>query len=334
MKNRSSPDVGSAGEDRATSLRDQTYGLLRAMIEGGQIRPGDRLLEAQVVKAFGISRSPARQALEALNRDSLIIGHGGRGYLVAGAGDTQRLAPIKPVRLSQPRQWERIYSEVEQELLAGILLGSVRINDHKLAQHYDVSRTVSRDLLARMHGVGLISKDRHGHWISERVTPERIRHLYEVRALLEPETLRQAAPLVPRARLVKARDHILATLADDPIDSARFDQVETDLHIDILGCSPNKEVLHALRRSHLIFGPTRHLFDPILGIPLGMIEDALNEHMAIIDHLMAGKADDAARLLHKHLQDAIHRWMGRFDAATRISRIDFPPYLTPLESAA
>jgi DNA-binding GntR family transcriptional regulator len=331
MKREPSPDIAAAEENRGTSLRQKAYGVLKAMIEEGKIRPGERLLEAQVVKAFGISRSPARQALEALSRDRLIIGHDRRGYLVAGAGDTRRPAHLKPVRLSQPRQWERIYSEVEQDLLAGILFGSVRINDHKLAQHYDVSRTVTRDLLARMHGIGLISKDRHGHWISERVTPERIRHLYEVRALLEPATLRQAAPFIPKGFLAKARDHILTTLADSPIDSSRFDQVETDLHIDVLGHAPNKEVLHALRRSHLLFGPTRHLLDPILGIPLGMIEDALNEHLIIIDHLIANRAEDAARALQAHLNDAIARWMGRFEAATRICSVKMPPYLVPFE---
>lgn len=331
MNREPSPDTAPAEEDRATSLREKAYDALKAMIEEGKIQPGERLLEAQVVKAFGISRSPARQALEALSRDRLIIGHDRRGYLVAGASDTRRPAHLKPVKLSQPRQWERIYSEVEQELLAGILFGSVRINDQKLAQHYDVSRTVTRDLLARMHGVGLISKDRYGHWISDRVTPERIAHLYEVRVLLEPDMLRQAAPFVPKDFLADARDHILTTLADSPIDSGRFDKVETDLHIDILGHAPNKEVLHALRRSHLLFGPTRHLLDPILSIPLSMIEDALNEHLLIIDHLIANKVDDAARALRTHLEDAIARWMGRFEGATRICAVQMPPYLVPFD---
>lgn len=334
---RGSASVAAALQAPASSLQDQAYDHLKRLIKSGQIAPGDRLLEAHVVKAFGVSRSPARRALEALCREHLIEEHGKRGYRVCGAATAEgdgRLAPLSPVKISQPRQWERMYSEVEQELLAKVLFGAVRINDSRLAQTYGVSRTVTRDLLARMHGVGLISKDEAGHWIAEQVTPQRIRHLYEMRELLEPQTLIDAAPFVPHAVLVQARENVLAALRGSPIDGALFDQVETDLHLEILSYSPNKEVLGALRRTHLLFAPTRHLFDPLLGIPLGMIEEALKEHLVIIDLLLENKAKKAASLLRRHLEDAVARWLGRFEVAARTGKITFPPYLAPLDSPA
>lgn len=320
-----------------SSLQDQAYGHLKRMIESGQIAPGDRLLEAHVVKAFGVSRSPARRALEALCRERLIEEHGKRGYRVCGAAAPRgegRLAPLDPVKISQPRQWERMYSEVEQELLAKVLFGAVRINDSRLAEVYGVSRTVTRDLLARMHGVGLISKDDAGHWIAEKVTPERVRHLYEMRQLLEPQTLVDAAPFVPHAVLMEAREHVQSALHQSPIDGAVFDRVESDLHLRILSYSPNTEVLRALGRTHLLFAPTRHLFDPLLGIPLDMIEEALKEHLLIIDLLLERKAKKAASLLRRHLEDAVARWLERFAVAARTGSIVFPPYLAPLDDPA
>ncbi|WP_207477617.1 FCD domain-containing protein [Arenibaculum pallidiluteum] len=328
MKNAETAVRTDGKADREGSLRERAYRLLRGMIEDGQIKRGERLLEAEIVRAFGISRSPARQALKWLCRDGLVEELPGRGYRVAGApAGTVGDAVLDPVKISTPRQWERMYKEVEQQLFAQTLFGSVRINEQRLAQHFDVSRTVTRDLLARMHGFGLVTKDSAGHWIAGRMNPDRIRDLYEMRWLLEPPALLQAARIAPRATLAAMRDHVVATRAASPIDSAEFNGVEKELHIDLLGLCPNQEILSALRRTHLLFGPTRYLFDPYLGIPIEMIEDALNEHLAIIDLLLAGQPERAAEALRTHLVDAVDRWLRRFEITRRMSPQQCPPWL-------
>lgn len=320
---------GADGAPTGASLQDRAYLQLRDMIKGGQIRPGERLLEAGVVRAFGISRSPARQALERLRQDGFLEELAGRGYRVPG-GKGSELAALDPVDLSAPRQWERMYEEVEQELFVRTLFGAVRLNELRLAEHFGVSRTVTRDLLARMHGVGLVAKDNAGHWIAEQMTPDRIRHLYELRCLLEPAALRQAAPLVPAAVLEDMRARILAARAETPISSTRFDEAETDLHITLLGYSANPEIMRALKRTHLLFGPTRYLFDPFLGIPIRLIVAALDEHLHILDLLLDGQADRAAHALETHLQDAVERWLRRFEITAKGKPIAFPSYLQPM----
>lgn len=323
------------GAEAGASLQERTYLQLRDMIETGQIKPGERLLEAEVVRAFGISRSPARQALERLCQSGFVEALAGRGYKVSGIaqGDGSALAALTPVDISAPRQWELMYEEVEQELFVRTLFGSVRLNELRLAEHFGVSRTVTRDLLARMHGVGLVAKDNAGHWVAEKMTPDRIRHLYELRCLLEPAALRRAAPLVPASVLGDMRARILATRKQKPINSARFDEAETDLHINLLGYCPNAEILRALKRTHLLFGPTRYLFDPFLSIPIRLIVAALDEHLQIIDLLMDGQVEAAAQALEAHLRDAVERWLRRFEITTRGQPIAFPPYLRPADPA-
>jgi DNA-binding GntR family transcriptional regulator len=318
----------------ANSLQDRAYQLLRKMIAAGQIKPGERLLEAEIVRAFGISRSPARQALEQLCREGVVQEISGRGYRVPGKTPTaelQGVAVLEPVTLSAPRQWERIYGEVEQELFIQTLFSSIRINELRLAQHFDVSRSVTRDLLVRLHGLRLIAKDKTGRWLATKMTPDRIRHLYEMRILLEPEALLKVAPVVPRSTLACMRDHIVAAKRMNPLQSATFDALERELHIDMLALCPNQEIVHALRRTHLLFGPTRYLFDPFLGIPIKLIKAALAEHLAILESLLQDKPEDAATALRKHLTDAIDRWLLRFQITTRMAPPECPPYLTPVE---
>lgn len=328
--------AASTGEQPG-SLQQQAYALLRGMLKDGRLKPGERILEAEVVRAFGISRSPARSALRALEKERLLRDDGRRGYCVAGKGSepaaSDRLAVLDSVKITQPRQWEVIYHRFEQELLASMLFSSVRINDLRLAEQYGVSRTVTRDLLARMHGVGLIAKDGAGRFVASRITPERIRHLFELRVILEPQALLQAAPVVPQRVLDQARSNIMLALADSPIDSAKFDRAEHDLHSEILGHSPNKEIVQALARTTMLFAPTRHLLDPLLGIPMEMIEAALREHLDVVDHLRAKRPDRAARALRDHIDSAIGRWLPRFEAAAAVKRQVLPPYLAAIDAA-
>ncbi|MCG5240636.1 GntR family transcriptional regulator [Azospirillum doebereinerae] len=327
-------DERSEGSDKTVSRQERAYRLLKSLIAEGRIVPGERLQEAQVAKAFGISRSPARHALRSLCADRVLNEHDGKGYVVAGNDETGGdgpLATLDPIKIQATPQWERIYKEVEQELFIRILFGAVRINEKQLALHFDVSRTVTRDLLARMHGMGLIEKDSAGHWLARRVTPEHIRDLYEMRRLLEPKALLKALPHIAAAQLRTVRGNIRHALDQSSLGSSAFDAVERDLHVDILGFCPNKEMLRALERTHMVFGPTRYLFHPFLGVPVEMIEGALKEHLDIVERALRGDADGAAQALHDHLKMADDRWLKRFAVIAQTTQLQFPPYLTPAD---
>ncbi len=313
-------------------IQERAYVLLKAMITDGRLAPGQTLLEAQVAKAFGISRSPARHALKTLNAEKLIREAQGRGYEVIGKGKATLLsgrAVLDEVTIPAVAQWERIYAPLEQELCSRIIFSSVRIVEERLAEHFGVSRTVARDVLARMHSVGIISKDSLGRWIASRVTPEKTHHLYELRWLLEPQALLQASPHVPIEYLEKARLSVMEALDGFPREGFDTDVVETDLHITLLSHCPNQEIVSALARTRVLFVPTRYLFDPILKIPLALIADALEEHLAIYDLLLAKKTSDAAETLFQHLKHADDRWLQRFEGASKLTQPELPGYLLP-----
>ncbi|MGB6102910.1 MAG: GntR family transcriptional regulator [Pusillimonas sp.] len=324
-------DTSNIAQEGQTSLQQQAYMILKEQIQEGEIQAGERLMEVHVANAFGISRSPARHALAMLHKEKLLEENGKRGYYVAGnsvKSPCEQLASIRQQKLTVPRQWELIYKQVEQDLFVFMLVGSVRINDVRLAEHYDVSRTVTRDLLAHMHGLGMITKDPSGHWIAHRITPERIRDLYELRAILEPKALAGAAAHIPAPLLMEFRRNIERARLSAPLDSSRFDQIESDLHIRALNFCPNREILTALRRTHILFGPTRYLYNQLLGIPTDLIQAAIEEHQTIIEHLMAGRVGDASRGLQEHLEAAVSRWLLRFNITAQKTVIELPPYLS------
>jgi len=330
------PIPDSSAAPGKQSIQTRAYQLLKNMLEEGRLQAGEKLLEAEVAKAFGISRSPARHALRLLCEEKRIRESAGRGYEVIGPlNRTQatrtthapRRAVLQSVQIMSVPQWERMYGELERELCTQMIFSSVRIIEERLAEHFGVSRTVVRDVLARMHSIGLVGKDSLGRWVAPKVTPEKTHHLYELRGLLEPEALRQAAPRVPHAFLELARAKVVEALDGFPREGFDTDVVEHDLHVTLLSYCANEEILHALTRTRVLFVPTRYLFDPVLHIPLELIEAALREHVQIYDLLLARKPVRAARALYDHLKHADDRWLQRFEGAAALKPFTTPPYL-------
>jgi DNA-binding GntR family transcriptional regulator len=65
------------------SLADALYNALRDEIIDGDLEPGARLREAEVAAVWGVSRTPAREALKKLKTEGLIVEVAGRGLAVS-----------------------------------------------------------------------------------------------------------------------------------------------------------------------------------------------------------------------------------------------------------
>ncbi len=68
---------------------------LREMILQGQLRPGERMPEAELAARLGVSRTPIRQALPALAQEGLLVPAGKRGYAVRAFTLEQTLEALR-----------------------------------------------------------------------------------------------------------------------------------------------------------------------------------------------------------------------------------------------
>ncbi|MFV9504480.1 MAG: GntR family transcriptional regulator [Oscillochloridaceae bacterium umkhey_bin13] len=64
------------------NLRSHIEQHIRTAIITGMIKPGERLIEATIAEELGVSRSPVREALSALEREGLMVNLPRRGYHV------------------------------------------------------------------------------------------------------------------------------------------------------------------------------------------------------------------------------------------------------------
>ena len=65
-------------------LREVVFRTLRQSILKGELKPGERLMEVNLAKKLGVSRTPVREAIRKLELEGLVIMLPRRGAEVAG----------------------------------------------------------------------------------------------------------------------------------------------------------------------------------------------------------------------------------------------------------
>lgn len=67
----------------APSLVEQVHKAILSEIAGGQLRPGERIIQEQLAQQLGVSRQPIQQALTLLRKEGVLCDAPGRGLQVA-----------------------------------------------------------------------------------------------------------------------------------------------------------------------------------------------------------------------------------------------------------
>ncbi|WP_135467444.1 GntR family transcriptional regulator [Crenalkalicoccus roseus] len=339
MTLRSRPGQAGAALGAEPRLNARTAELLAARIADGSLPPGTPLFESRLAALLGTSRGPARQALARLEARGLVRRAAGRGYVVAGAPAPGTAPPapaalsnLRGLRLASAASWERVLAEVERAIVARTAFASWRLVETELARHHGVSRTVAREVIARLHQRGLLRRDERARWVAPALTAAHVGELYEVRALLEPAALTLAAPHLPpglaaalRARLEKAMARAEA------LDGAALDELEADLHVRLLGHCPNATLREAVRLHQSLLVAHSFLYGRVPR--LFPVEPFLPEHLSVLAHLEAGRVAEAAAALRAHLEVSLGRAMARIEEVKRAPRPPPLPYLQPLRGA-
>src|SRR4051794_796607 len=68
-------------QDRASNLTGVVYERLRSEIVRGELRPNERLIEAEIANRLRVSRTPVRESLQRLAADGLVVSRR-RGWVV------------------------------------------------------------------------------------------------------------------------------------------------------------------------------------------------------------------------------------------------------------
>jgi len=296
--------------------------VLRQNILDGHLPRGLVLLEGPIAALMQTSRAPVQTALQQLEADGIVRRFNGRGFIVAKADEV-----LEPIRLDlreiglripdaiddalQNRaSWERICETVETDVASCLVFGRYRLIESELAKHFDVSRTVVRDVLGRLEERGLVKKNQSSHWIAEPLTAQSIHEHFSLRRILEPQALISAAPLLDRARLTAVFERFRQ--AETSFDGDRWNSLksrdletfETLLIDTCVFATSNERLREDIRRNLLpVLAAERMLRQ--LGLPSDRA--AITEHRLIVELLLQDAIPAAAAMLDAHLAAAERR---------------------------
>lgn len=325
----------------------KTYEIIAHNIRQSVIPAGAILLVAHVAEKFSISRAPVYQALQLLEAEGLVQKAAGHGYIVingrtalsraikldlgattltipANVEDRQDGEPLRSTPI-----WRAIYEEVEKEIVERAVHGPFRLLEARLASHYGVSRTVAKEVFARLQMNGLVEHNANSQWYGVPMTKKAVTNRYDMRLLLEPYALRMAAPHLTRDFLLPKLERVAIEIARFP-DAPSSDsmQLEWDLHVDCLAPCGNDELIRVLRRSqnYPIVNHTQFTRTFQGEVP----HHYPGEHQAVLVHLAARRVDAAVASLEAHLRSACEKTLRRLEIMAGRSTASPMAYIVPV----
>ena len=313
---------------------------IRVNIETGRLDRGQVLLEGPLAERLKISRSSVKRALGLLEEEGAIRRFDGRGYVVGPPDDDT--APIRSdlksihlvvdeahdETLNRPN-WKRIHDQVEADVSACLVFGQFRIVESDLAAHFDVSRTVIRDVLGRLQERGLVTKSSTSRWIVAPLTAQSIKNKFELRIILEVAALRSAAPLIDRIALERICRSMAAAEAEGRLvrPETWFRLVNEFVDLAILS-TPNEDLRQLISANMKTLQASQNAL-----FGLGLFGDALaiREIRMIGELIIVGSTASAAEMLESHLSKSRDRTIAQLKLVAVLPQPGhIAPYLIPV----
>ncbi len=307
--------------------------VLRENILSGVLPQGFVLLEGPIAAVMQTSRVPVQSALRQLLEEGLIHRFDGRGYLVgSGLGGVVPIRrDIRDLSLDIPQvvdealqtrgTWRHVYDQVEEEVASCQIFGEFRIVETELADHLGVSRTVVRDVLARLQERGLIRKSQSSHWIAGPLTARTVREKFELREIVEPAALRLAGPHIRYAEV----EDLLERVGNDPGITPQF--LGDALMELCIAQAPNTALVEMIRSNRLLLSAVDRALI-LLGLPRD--EDTIEQYQTLLDLITHHPIDSACEYLRYHLSITARRYLARMKIVAVIKETGaFAPYLSP-----
>ncbi|GGB20641.1 GntR family transcriptional regulator [Allosediminivita pacifica] len=202
------------------------------------------------------------------------------------------------------------YEKVLELILAGDARPGELVNERRMAETLNMSRTPVRDALLILEGEGLLIRQGRGLQVKQMRLEDFLDAL-QIRLILEPTVARMAAGHVPDGETEGLRAELqeLLALGDNVrADRAKVREIDDRLHGQIADAAGNpqlSQIIHSLRRQ-------TQMFD-LRSIP-ERLSDTCHEHLAIIDAVARSDGETAATAMTAHLkrvQDSIIKRLTR-----------------------
>ncbi|GHD09331.1 GntR family transcriptional regulator [Zhihengliuella salsuginis] len=197
---------------------------------------------------------------------------------------------------------DAIAADLRTRIFEGDLAPGRTLTEADVASAYEVARPTAKAAIEKIVVEGLLERGAHKTARVVELGPDAVRDVYLARAYLESEVLRRLAGsrTVPQ-EAAEANGEIADLERGMPLDI-----VEPDMrfHLSLIDAVGNERISRMYRS---LVGEVRLCMVRVQSLELLDTSLIHDEHQRILEHLEAGRADEAAALLDEHLGRARDR---------------------------
>jgi DNA-binding GntR family transcriptional regulator len=278
---------------KASRLQTELARRLLRFLKEQNAQPGFHLVELDLCRTFGVSRTPIRGALKLLAAEGAVTGQAGRGFVLARipTGGTDDEAS------GEEEEDRRLFDALAKARAAGKL--GDQFSQQEVVRRFDVRLGSVMRVLRHLAELGLVDRKPGNGWAFAPDPTRSLNESYAFRRALEPQLLLQPGFKLDRAWADKARSQHqkLRKKVWRTGDGAGFHAVNADFHAQLARCSGNRTMLRAVERQNQL----RQFLIGQWEYSMEQVHSAIDDHLEILAALEAGYADKAAALMLHHL---------------------------------
>lgn len=297
-----------------TRLAEQIAHDISVKIASGEFAPGSPLRAQALADAFGVSRSPVREALIILSDAGLVEQMPNRGFRV-GAKPERATSSVLSDLVAEPQgPYHRIANDWRNDVLPE------EVTEQYLRETYDITKSQVQEILTRAVREGWAEPKAGYGWrlLNVAKSPGAFRQIYQLRMAIEP-----AAMLLPEYEVSRSKlEELRATqqrMLDHDIGRLPVEQLlgnGSKFHEDLMTFANNAYFHMALVRVNQM---RRLLEYRAASTPERFIQQS-TQHLAILDLLGRGEILEASFMMKQHLSGAMNSKMQLIRASDEAER--------------
>ncbi len=199
---------------------------------------------------------------------------------------------------------DEVYDELKDRLIHCIYEPGSFVNEKQLADDLGTSRTPIREAISRLEHEDLVQViSKKGIYI-KNITMHDVQQIFDTRRRIEPITLLMSANSLPKDMLYQFRKKFQEDVAD--IRSGY--KLDTAMHLFLIEYCGNRYLIDMMQK---VFEDNTRV---IISSKQNQVKihDARQEHLEIIEELIAGHYQEASDLMGKHIDGCREAAMNYF----------------------
>ena len=206
----------------------------------------------------------------------------------------------KAVTDNSLRLSEQVYESLVEMIVRGKLEPGQPVSEVELARTLNVSRTPIHEAVKQLVKDGLILQAANRRPVVVSFGPEDIRDVYEMRIILESEAAAKGADRIDLPTLQRLEDSLkqFRKSSASPSTIAKWVQLDDEFHAAIASASGSPRLaadINRYRLLHRVFNRSH--------TDASVLQQAAEEHAAILDAFRKRSADLARQSMRRHLEE-------------------------------